>query len=58
MNISQRKSDDSEPVSLVEGEDYYLENGLMIFTHAYHLKRGYCCDSGCRNCPYGERDKV
>ena len=34
-------------------EDYYLENGLLVFTSAYHLKRGYCCGSGCRHCPYG-----
>jgi Family of unknown function (DUF5522) len=37
---------------LVEGEDYYVEDGLFVFTAAYHLKRGYCCDSGCRHCPY------
>jgi hypothetical protein len=34
-------------------EDYYFENGLMVFTKTYHLKRGYCCKSGCRHCPYG-----
>jgi hypothetical protein len=38
---------------LVEGVDYYFENGLMVFTREYHLKRGYCCQSGCRHCPYG-----
>ena len=38
---------------LVEGVDYYLENGLMVLTRQYHLKRGYCCQSGCRHCPYG-----
>lgn len=38
--------------SLVEGVDYYLENGLLVFTAAWHLKRGYCCGSGCRHCPY------
>lgn len=32
---------------------YYMENGLVVFTAAYHLKRGYCCKSGCRHCPYG-----
>lgn len=37
---------------LVEGEDFYWEGGLMVFTRAYHLKRGYCCGSGCRHCPY------
>ncbi|WP_238354461.1 DUF5522 domain-containing protein [Fulvivirga marina] len=32
---------------------YYIENGLYVFTEACHLKRGYCCQSGCRHCPYG-----
>jgi hypothetical protein len=37
----------------VEGEDYYLDEfERMVFTAAYHLKRGHCCDSGCRHCPY------
>ncbi|MGE0172587.1 MAG: DUF5522 domain-containing protein [Oligoflexales bacterium] len=40
---------------IVEGIDYYVdENGLFVFTREYHLKRGYCCHSGCRHCPYGE----
>lgn len=35
-------------------EDYYLsEEGYIVFTEKYHLKRGYCCKSGCRHCPYG-----
>jgi len=38
-----------------EQPDYYMENGLVVFTAAYHLKRGYCCQSGCRHCPYGFR---
>jgi len=38
---------------LVEGEDYYLENGNWVFTAKFLLKRGYCCRSGCRHCPYG-----
>jgi hypothetical protein len=38
---------------LIEGEDYYYENGLMVFTAGYHLRRGYCCERGCRHCPYG-----
>ncbi|HEX5168974.1 MAG TPA: diphthine--ammonia ligase [Cyclobacteriaceae bacterium] len=36
-----------------ENDDYYVENGLIVFTKAYHLKRGDCCGSGCRHCPYG-----
>jgi len=52
-NSPNGKSDDNS--SLREGEDYYLENGLFVFTAKYHLKRGYCCKSGCRHCPYGYR---
>ena len=38
---------------LVENIDYYLENNLLVFTKHYLLKRGYCCKSECRHCPYG-----
>jgi hypothetical protein len=37
---------------LQEGRDYYLEDGLFVFTAAFLEKRGYCCESGCRHCPY------
>ena len=40
--------------SLVEGVDFYRENGRYVFTSLYHLKRGHCCNSGCRHCPYRE----
>ncbi|MFN3530044.1 MAG: DUF5522 domain-containing protein [Bacteroidia bacterium] len=44
----------SAAIKLVEGEDFYFnEHGLMVFTARYHQKRGYCCKSGCRHCPYG-----
>lgn len=35
--------------------DWYFENGLLVYTAAYHLKRGYCCGSGCRHCPYAPK---
>ncbi|WP_246073669.1 DUF5522 domain-containing protein [Dinghuibacter silviterrae] len=25
----------------------------MVFTETYHLKRGFCCGSGCKHCPFG-----
>ncbi|MCU0384131.1 MAG: DUF5522 domain-containing protein [Cyclobacteriaceae bacterium] len=34
-----------------------MDNGLLVFTEAYHLRRGYCCNSGCRHCPYGSKKK-
>jgi hypothetical protein len=37
-----------------DNEDYYLTpEGYKCFTEKHHLKRGYCCKSGCRHCPYG-----
>jgi hypothetical protein len=47
-----------KPTDKLDKEDYYLtEEGYIVFTEAYHLKRGYCCQSGCRHCPYGFNDK-
>ncbi|MGB6744847.1 MAG: DUF5522 domain-containing protein [Terracidiphilus sp.] len=43
-----------EPKTALAPEDYYFEGPYMVFTAAYHLKRGYCCESGCRHCPYGK----
>jgi len=37
--------------------DYYLENGYVVFTEEYHLKRGHCCKNSCRHCPYGFKKK-
>jgi hypothetical protein len=42
----------NEDTKLLEGLDYYLEKGLFVFTAAFLRKRGYCCESGCRHCPY------
>jgi hypothetical protein len=47
--------DRSENTPLVEGRDFYWESGLMVMTGAFLRRRGYCCDSGCRHCPYGDR---
>lgn len=37
---------------IVEGIDYYLENGAVVFTALFHLNRGMCCGNKCRHCPY------
>lgn len=34
------------------GDHYYDAQGRWVFTEAYHRRRGYCCGSGCRHCPY------
>ena len=40
-------------IPLEEGDYYLTPEGYRCFTEQYHLKRGYCCQSGCRHCPYG-----
>ncbi len=43
----------------LSSEDYYLSpEGYIIYTEKYHLKRGYCCKSGCKHCPYGYDKKT
>lgn len=38
----------------LEPDDFYKsEDGYIIFTEKYLLKRGYCCKNGCKHCPYG-----
>lgn len=49
---------DKNTPTLIEGKDFYLnEQGLMVLTKGYHLKRGYCCHSGCQHCPYEHTEK-
>ena len=40
--------------ALEAGEPGYLdpESGLFVLTAAYLRDRGYCCERGCRHCPY------
>ncbi|MDA8568845.1 DUF5522 domain-containing protein [Flavobacteriaceae bacterium] len=40
------------------GDFYYDPSGYRVFTAQYHLKRGHCCESGCRHCPYGYDPKT
>ena len=43
---------------LIEGEDYTVApDGRWIFTALYLTRRGTCCESRCRNCPYGDKKK-
>ena len=37
---------------LIEGIDYYIENGNFVFKTWFHLKRGTCCQNNCHHCPY------
>ncbi len=40
--------------ALQAGADTYVDpgSGLTVLTAGYLARRGYCCGSGCRHCPY------
>jgi len=52
MLRSNQRTIVTSPDPPVEGEDFYWEGEAMVFTQRFHLRRGYCCDSSCRHCPY------
>tara|TARA_Y100001978_G_scaffold130551_1_gene116714 strand:- start:902 stop:1084 length:183 start_codon:yes stop_codon:yes gene_type:complete len=40
-------------------QDYYIsQDGYIVFTEKYHLKRGHCCKNHCKHCPYGYEVKI
>ena len=42
----------------LDKEDYYYsEEGYIIFTEKYHLKRGSCCNNNCKHCPFKKKNK-
>jgi len=51
MQYHRSKTNGAPALKVLPG-DFYFDGGLMVFTEAYHLRRGYCCDSGCRHCPF------
>jgi hypothetical protein len=36
-------------MKLVEGLDFYSEDGLMVLTAKFLKDRGYCCGNTCRH---------
>lgn len=44
--------------ALQAGDAGYLDplTGLLVLTAGFLAGRGYCCERGCRHCPYVEDD--
>lgn len=56
-NNNKKEAEKPEQKILVEGRDFYIENGNYVFTEYYLKNRGYCCENRCRHCPYGIHEK-
>jgi Family of unknown function (DUF5522) len=57
-HMTNKKENINPKVKLIEGLDFHIERGFYVFTEHYLLKRGYCCENGCRNCPYRGANKT
>jgi hypothetical protein len=51
--LNNKAKDLPKTTKQIEGIDFYSENEYKVFTTWHHLKRGSCCQNGCRHCPYG-----
>ncbi len=59
LDITDQEDDDAKSsITVSDGEDYYLEGELMVFTERFLIRRGFCCESGCRHCPYGFKKEL
>ncbi|WP_413569823.1 DUF5522 domain-containing protein [Bdellovibrio sp. HCB117] len=55
-----KKTDELHRKACEEGKDSYIdpETGYLVFTELFHKRRGHCCNSGCRHCPYKKKEKT
>ena len=57
--MSRRRAAAMERPLPIPGEgDTYVEEGLVVFTARYHLRRGYCCGNDCRHCPFDDEERA
>jgi len=57
VTIARRAAAKAHPLPQPKAGDFYIEGEHIVFTAQYHLRRGYCCGSGCRHCPYDELER-
>jgi len=51
------KSKENTSPAIEKGDYYFNQQGLLVMTKKYLLRRGYCCENGCKHCPYGFKKK-
>ncbi|MDQ6624238.1 MAG: DUF5522 domain-containing protein [Verrucomicrobiota bacterium] len=47
-----------QPAPRPQAGDFYFENGSLVLTAQGHRRRGYCCGSGCRHCPFDDLERA
>lgn len=57
MTDSKSKSEANQKRELILNVDYYYDGEYVVFTEKYLRDRGYCCENGCRHCPYIDKQE-
>lgn len=41
--------------AVAQGKHWYTDpkSGYLVMTALFLSERGFCCEAGCRHCPYG-----
>ncbi|WP_080602339.1 DUF5522 domain-containing protein [Bdellovibrio bacteriovorus] len=54
MNDKKLEIEELHRTACESGKDSYVDpaTGYTVFTEFFHMKRGHCCGSGCRHCPW------
>jgi len=53
MTTPTKPDEEPRAAPIPKPGEFYYDGPYIVFTEAYHLRRGWCCKSGCRHCPYG-----
>jgi len=53
--LARVMQDEAPPPVVPDEPDFTVEQGFVVFTAAFHRRRGECCGSGCRHCPFFPR---
>lgn len=58
MGILPKDPNDIEKLCSKLGGTYYIDptTGRKVLTSYFLKKKGSCCNSGCRHCPYKEKE--
>ena len=50
--ISELYHQEERKVIFNQDDFYTNKDKLVVMTEEYHIRRGSCCGSGCKHCPY------
>jgi len=56
LSVTDKEIIKHHQIAVEKEEKFYLDpqTGFHVMTSYFHLKRGKCCGSACRHCPYNQ----